>query len=129
MLKYNIRAHHGLCISFFEGKGYSEDFTANMEKMIALLEEDPNVKIIDHIDEICKACPHDCSGVCESSEKVREYDNAVMKLCRIESGAEMSWNEFRRLVYENIIAENKLADVCGDCQWYSICGRKSKLCR
>lgn len=69
MLKYNIRAHHGLCISFFEGKGYSENFTANMAKMIALLEVDPNVKIIDHTDEICKACPHDCSAYANRPKK------------------------------------------------------------
>lgn len=124
MLKYNIRAHHGLCTSFFEGKGYSDSFTANMSKMIALLEENPNVRIIDHTDEICKACPHDQSGVCDSSEKVKRYDKAVLKLCGIESGAEMPWNEFCKLVSKNIIAANKLADVCGDCQWYEICGRK-----
>ena len=129
MSSFDIRAHHGLCISFFEGKGYSDDFTSNMSKMIALLEENPNVRIIDHTDEICKACPHDRSGVCDSSEKVRKYDNAVMKLCHIESGAKMSWNEFRQLVLKHIILENKLADVCGDCQWYDICVRKQKSCR
>lgn len=90
MSSFNIRAHHGLCIGFFEGKGYSDDFTSNMSKMISLLEENPNVRIIDNTDEICKACPHDCCGVCASAEKVSRYDNAVLELCGIESGTEIS---------------------------------------
>ena len=124
MSSFNIRAHHGLCTSFFEGKGYSDAFTANISEMIALLEENPNVRIIDHSDEICKACPHDRCGICDSSDKVKKYDNAVLMLCGIESGTEMKWDEFRKIVSKKIIEENKLADVCGDCQWYNICGRK-----
>lgn len=27
---YRIRAHHGMCFSFFQGKGYSGEFTENM---------------------------------------------------------------------------------------------------
>ena len=27
-----LRAHHGMCLAFFEGKGYSSAFTENMEK-------------------------------------------------------------------------------------------------
>ena len=28
-----IRAHHGMCLHFFEGKGYSNEFTAHMQKI------------------------------------------------------------------------------------------------
>lgn len=28
-----LRAHHGMCLSFFEGKGYSHDFTAHMQRI------------------------------------------------------------------------------------------------
>ena len=27
---YRIRPHHGMCLYFFEGKGYSEGFTKHM---------------------------------------------------------------------------------------------------
>ena len=26
-----LRAHHGMCLAFFEGKGYSDTFTLHME--------------------------------------------------------------------------------------------------
>lgn len=123
MSSFNVRAHHGLCVSFFEGKGYSDSFTANMAEKKMLLENDPMVKIVDNTDEICKACPHNESGVCSSSGKVAKYDSAVLARCGIKSGTEMHWKDFVRLVHDNIIGAKKLSEVCGDCQWYSICGR------
>ena len=38
MSSFDVRAHHGLCMSFFEGKGYSDSFTANMAEKKMLLE-------------------------------------------------------------------------------------------
>ena len=29
-----LRAHHGMCLAFFEGKGYSSAFTENMGKVL-----------------------------------------------------------------------------------------------
>ncbi len=26
-----LRAHHGMCLAFFEGKGYSRGFTSNVD--------------------------------------------------------------------------------------------------
>lgn len=123
MSGFNVRAHHGLCMSFFEGKGYSDSFTANMAEKKMLLEKDPIVKIVDCADEVCKACPHNDGGVCSSLGKVAGYDSAVLERCGIKSGTELHWKEFSKLVHDNIIGAKKLSEVCGDCQWYSICGR------
>lgn len=123
MSSFNVRAHHGLCVSFFEGKGYSDSFTANMAEKKSQLEKDPLVKIVDHADEICKACPHNNGGVCSSLGKVAKYDSEVLRRCGIKSGTEMHWNDFVKLVHDNIIGAKKLSEVCGGCQWYSICGR------
>ena len=30
---YRIRPHHGMCLYFFEGKGYSEGFTKHMAEV------------------------------------------------------------------------------------------------
>lgn len=60
-------------MSFFEGKGYSDSFTANMAEKKSMLEKDPVVKIVDCADEVCKACPHNDRGVCSSlSEKSQD---------------------------------------------------------
>ena len=78
-----LRAHHGLCLRFFQGKGYSGAFVENMAQKKAMLEENPLVRLTDQADEICRACPNNLSGQCESAEKVRRYDREV--LSRMES--------------------------------------------
>ena len=110
-------------MSFFEGKGYSDSFTANMTEKKMLLEKDPLVRIVDHVDEICRVCPHNIDGVCSSLGKVAKYDSEVLERCGIKSGTELRWKEFSKLVHDNIIGAKKLSEVCGGCQWYSICGR------
>ena len=35
-----VRPHHGMCLAYFIGKGYSEGFSAHMEKMLHILEQD-----------------------------------------------------------------------------------------
>lgn len=123
MSSFDVRAHHGLCMSFFEGKGYSDSFTANMAEKKMMLEKDPLVRIVDHVDEICRACPHNIDGVCSSLGKVAKYDSEVLERCGIKSGTIMLWSDFVKRVYDNIIDAKRLSEVCGDCQWYSICGR------
>ena len=39
---YIIRAHHGMCVAFFQGKGYSSEFTYHMSKIIEQLEKKSN---------------------------------------------------------------------------------------
>ena len=45
MSVYKIRAHHGMCLSFFQGKGYSGDFVENMSRMKAILEKNPEISL------------------------------------------------------------------------------------
>ena len=59
-----LRPHHGMCLAYFEGKGYSDDFTENMQHMLELLEKGAEVEMTVSGDEICKACPNLKSGVC-----------------------------------------------------------------
>ena len=46
MRVYNLRTHHGMCLYFFQGKGYSGEFVENMRAMKAILEENPKVRLL-----------------------------------------------------------------------------------
>lgn len=120
-----LRPHHGLCIGFFEGKGYSEAFVRHMTEVIArLAAEDPEITLVTHCDVLCDACPHNQGGVCESDEKVSRYDNAVLQYCGLTAGDTLRWSAFRTRVTAQILHEKKLGAVCGDCMWQSICAAK-----
>ena len=53
-----LRAHHGMCLAFFEGKGYSSAFTENMGKVLEEMEEDTPLELCRKKDIICSACPN-----------------------------------------------------------------------
>ena len=124
MQSYKLRPHHGLCTAFFEGKGYSNDFTANMHEIIAMLESlDPTVMLIVGTDIICEKCPNNSDGIC-TSPKPAVYDERVLKMIGMNENDVLHWSVFRDAVHRHIIAGSRLIEVCGDCSWYEICSKK-----
>ena len=40
-----LRPHHGMCFQFYNGKGYSEEFTENMDDLLGRLNGDKDLNI------------------------------------------------------------------------------------
>jgi len=119
---FSLRPHHALCIGFFQGKGYSGEFTENMKYIVNLLEtENPEVTVTASTDRICSKCPHNQNGVC-TSDKVNTYDKKVLELCGLENGTHIKWEKLRSEVKLKILGNGRLNEVCGDCKWQYICG-------
>lgn len=116
-----LRPHHGLCLGFFEGHGYSDEFSANMARVLRSLQKETVIELAEGQDVICHSCPNRESG-CPGA---RLYDMRVRKLCRLESGAQLTFGEFQEKIRENIIGAGKLAEVCSDCEWTEICRNKT----
>lgn len=122
MSDYRLRPHHGLCIAFFRGNGYSPEFTANMTNIISRLDlEDPLVTLTDGTDMICGSCPHNSGGICKSEEKVVKFDKAVLDACGLDYPGNIQWKIFKDLVSQNIIIPGKRSFICGSCQWNDLC--------
>ncbi len=120
----NLRPHHFLCIRFFEGKGYSDDFIRNMERVISEI-GDKTLTLYLSCDEVCKACPHNVLGACASADKVRQFDRAVLRLTGLREGETVSWEDMSALVSQRILSKGRLSEVCGCCQWFDdICSKK-----
>lgn len=112
-----LRPHHGLCLGFFEGYGYSDDFSKNMAAVLNGLEEDTPVKIAQGHDSICISCPNRNTG-CPNAAV---YDRRVLKLCGLYPGQELSWSDFREKIRRCVLEAGRLTEVCGNCEWFSLC--------
>ena len=121
-----LRPHHGMCFQFYEGKGYSEDFTDHMGRIIRQLEKDTSqiVRLTVATDVVCANCPNNEEGVCTSLDKVKRYDEAVLKACDLAEGDEISFSEFTDTVRSRIIEAGLRSSICGDCTWDYICRPK-----
>ncbi|MBR1472040.1 MAG: DUF1284 domain-containing protein [Lachnospiraceae bacterium] len=117
-----LRPHHGMCLYFFQGKGYSSAFVENMAHYRQLLlREDPMIRLTLGTDDLCAKCPHNQNGVCDSADKVKDYDAKVLEYCGLQAGAEMHYSTFSRLVECKILKTGKRTEICGRCQWDPLC--------
>ena len=119
MSVYNIRAHHGMCLYFFQGKGYSGEFVENMSAMKAILEKNPEIRLMDSPDCLCAACPNKLTETC--AEKASRYDREVLRRCGLSVGERLPYREFSQKVIETILRPGIRPEICGDCQWSSLC--------
>ena len=103
-----LRPHHGMCLAYFEGKGYSDGFTVNMQKMLEFFEKGADIELTVSGDEICKECPN-----------LKE-----LEACGLSEKAQMRFQEFVENVQKNVIESGKRVEICGNCQWNEICANK-----
>lgn len=121
-----LRPHHALCIRFFEGKGYSEAFVRHMTAVIGELQsEDPEVTLTGGCDRICEACPKNTGGACETEEKVKAIDDRALSFLGCRVGGSVRWSELYETANETIVRRGRLREVCGGCQWLTICEKKA----
>lgn len=116
-----LRPHHGLCLGFFEGYGYSDGFSRSMAAVLKGLRADTVIRLVEGHDCICKNCPNRVTA-CPNAAL---YDGRVLRLCGLKSGEKLTWKEFQKRIQECVTGAGKLADVCGNCKWVSICEKKT----
>ena len=120
-----LRPHHGMCFQFYEGKGYSAEFTDHMGRVIRALSERPEtpVRLTCSADVVCERCPNNVKGICQSAEKVARYDAAVLDACHLRDGDGLPYADFAALVKTRILDANLRRGICGDCEWDAICAK------
>lgn len=118
---YRIRAHHGMCFSFFEGKGYSGKFIENMQRIKEELDKNPEILLIAEADDVCAGCPNNQGGICTFAGKVQAYDRQVLTRCGLKEGMRIRWKAFTKIVGEEILDRGLREDICGNCEWNEIC--------
>ncbi len=93
-----LRPHHGMCLAYFQGEGYSEAFSHHMEQVKPLLEAGQLVRLSLQADVICAACPNRRGMECTAQEKVLAYDRAVLARCALTEGDVLPFPAFSDLV-------------------------------
>ena len=89
-----LRGHHLICLNFFKGEGYSEEFVEIIKRIL----KEKEIEVVTGADDVCSKCPYLRGGFCdykENAEKeIRELDKLACEL--LSPGSITSWNEIRR---------------------------------
>ena len=124
----NLRPHHLLCISFFKGKGYNDEFVSNMTSIVSALKEnkDTLISLVSGKDDLCAHCPNNQNGICTAEDKSSRYDQLTLTALGIDtnSHSQILYSTLRALADERIINCGKRESICGDCQWTDLCHKQ-----
>ena len=119
-----LRPHHALCVLFFEGNGYNQAFIENMTAFVS----DPTtmLQLTTGCDTLCQACPHNFNDQCEDEAKVSLFDQRTVKLtgAALEVDQPIRLHKLCQTVYDAILQQRLLAEVCGECEWAALCQDK-----
>lgn len=116
-----LRPHHGLCMAYFVGEGYSDAFSRHMGEILSALLAGGVVRLCCAVDEVCAACPENTGGLCRKPEQVAGYDQSVLRLCGLREGTVLSFAAFTSLVQKRIIEPGLREQICGECRWSGLC--------
>ncbi len=117
-MRLKFRPHHVLCNLGFQGKGYSDEFVSNFNKINTLTNDDNSVEIeiVEFTDDICAPCPHKRDSLCTKQGKIERLDQAHSKALGIKSGDVLTWSSAKNLIAQSITLE-KFEEICAPCSW------------
>ncbi|WP_245890371.1 DUF1284 domain-containing protein [Roseovarius confluentis] len=118
------RPHHFLCSLGFQGKGYSDAFTANMARIVddrlrAPGGNDVAIEVVGATDDICAPCPKRRGTLCTSQAKIATLDTRHAGALRLSVGTCLTWGEAKQRIKANVLP-GALTQLCAGCQWLDL---------
>jgi len=121
-----LRGHHLICLHFFDGEGYSQEFICNLKNVLQETEHS-RIDICPGADDICTKCPYLKDDTCyydkNAEEEILTMDGKALKLLNLSRGDNADWNDIRDAV-PGIFAEWYVS-CCKGCDWITVCGKNS----
>ena len=114
-----LRGHHLICLNFFRGEGYSEEFIKNIYEVLTK----EKVEIVSGPDEVCAKCPFlkdkKCASHEYSDEMILLQDKEALRLLGFTPGEIVDWKMITAIL-PGILGEWK-AQFCAGCGYRHVC--------
>jgi hypothetical protein len=118
-----LRGHHLICLHFFSGEGYSDDFKAALRALLKRAEAGEAVEVATGADDLCHECPYLEKGRCVyaegADEEIRAMDDKALELLGMEPGAHVRWPEIREKL--PAVFRQWARFYCAGCTWKRTC--------
>ena len=119
-----FRPHHFLCALGYQGKGYDDAFTENMDRVVADgLHQDGGentlITVTRQADIICGPCPHRRGKGCASQEQINKLDTRHAERLNLIDGETLSWGAAKDRIALKL-KKGDLSSLCEGCQWLEL---------
>lgn len=121
-----LRGHHLLCILTYVGKGYSERFVKNYDRVAERLDAGESVVIVDGPDDICAPLLSDEDAHCVRSGPAERDRSALRDLSEVfgrdlRAGSSVvidkDWLQRARELFRSGMVRR----ACFGCEWHDLC--------
>jgi len=123
-----LRGHHLVCLHFYQGEGYSEEFIANLNNLMDRAGRDEKVAVVDISDDVCIRCPYLSDNKCmhktDSDQVIKQLDDLALQLLNVKAGDHVKWADIRKKVMST--PEHWFSQFCDGCDWKYLCQRIKK---
>lgn len=119
-----FRPHHFLCSLGFQGQGYSDEFTANMSRIVVDTLRAPGgdevmISVTGATDDICAPCPKRRAATCAEQEGMVALDTRHAHALKVFIGSRISWGDAKRRIVKHV-PPGGLQTLCAGCQWLEL---------
>ena len=121
-----LRGHHLICLQFYRGQGYSDEFVANLDRVRDAAAETPAL-VVSGPDDVCASCPGlGSDGTCQHPQtgeaEALRIDALALQLVDAAIGETLSLSQARsRLAADPAARERWRTESCATCPWDSTC--------
>jgi hypothetical protein len=121
-----FRGHHLICLQFFNGDGYDENFIKNLRDTLSRADGEL-VTVGWGADDICASCLYLRDGKCGQSDGadtvILQMDRKALELLGISIGKRVMWDMLRGEM-QNVFPQ-WFSFYCRECEWRDACGKSS----
>ena len=122
--KITFRPHHFLCSLGYQGKGYDDAFTANMDSVVTdgLHQsggDETLITVTRQADVICGPCPHRRGTGCASQDRIDKLDHRHAERLNLIEGETITWGAAKDRIASNV-QKGDLSTLCKGCQWLDL---------
>ena len=130
MTPVHLRHHHLVCMQNFVGKGYDDDFVANMKLVIDKLAlPEAVIRLSIRCDDICAHCPNRKGSECQDELSVIGKDRSVAHFLGLAEEEDLKASDLMAEVRGRMLQLDDIRSLCGRCDWADLCNDRLKVLR
>jgi hypothetical protein len=117
-----LRGHHLVCLHFFRGEGYNEEFVENLMTVLKTAENEV-IEVLHGSDDVCAKCLYldhaGCKYTEDAEEGIGEMDRKALDLLELSQGMKVKWVEVKEKIPEIFRVWHRA--YCITCSWKRAC--------
>jgi hypothetical protein len=123
----NLRGHHLICLHFFRGEGYSDQFIISLSRILQKAEAGEQIEAASGADDVCNICPYLKGGKCfhdqEAEQEIQKMDAKALELLGLTGADIVQWLDIRGKI--PVLFTGWYEEFCSACNWRHACDKNA----